>query len=174
MADHYALPNPPPSIIPRRVLDPSRREFDLGWPDDDSDFEERPQRSAEALVPYHSSARQTGSQGDPSFGIIPIGSHTSGITWTNDTSSTGNGQQHLPLYYSTKRSNRQRNTQRRSESRHGTSGSYSRTFNSDTGMTANFEFQFFVFFSGELNKEVSSQQTLTRSNQHGTRRFTRC
>lgn len=137
MAYHNVVPDEPPVIIPPRLLARSRHGFGLDSFSDDSDVEELSQLPAQrTLVPHSSASGQAGSQGSSSSRVIPIGSHTSGIKLWADANPGGD----LPLYYSTNRSHRQRNTLKRSESRSGSHGSYSRTFNSDTGMPSNFDF----------------------------------
>ncbi|KAL2201525.1 hypothetical protein P885DRAFT_26529 [Corynascus similis CBS 632.67] len=129
MAYHNVVPDEPPIIIPPRLLARSRHGFGLDSFSDDSDVEELSQLPAQrTLVPHSSASGQADSQGSSSSRVIPIGSHTSGIKLWADANPGGD----LPLYYSTNRSHRQRNTLKRSESRSGSHGSYSRTFNSDT------------------------------------------
>ncbi|KAL2138782.1 hypothetical protein VTI28DRAFT_6236 [Corynascus sepedonium] len=129
MAYHNVVPDEPPIIIPPRLLARSRHGFGLDSFSDDSDVEELSQLPTQrTLVPHFSASGQVSSQGSSSSSVIPIGSHTSGIKLWADTNPGGD----MPLYYSTNRGHRQRNTHKRSESRSGSHGSYSRTFNSDT------------------------------------------
>ncbi|KAH6627166.1 hypothetical protein B0J18DRAFT_409373 [Chaetomium sp. MPI-SDFR-AT-0129] len=113
MAHHHNFPLPPPTVIPRSVLNPAHRNLDFGVDGLDADFDFKGPRPSSGLVPVPPSS---GRLSDPfsSTGTVPIRpikDPNNSLSISDDADLTGDGPRRLPLYYSKQTNNRRRNKQ---------------------------------------------------------------